>query len=240
MATYVLVHGGWHGGWCWRKVTPLLRDAGHDVYAPTLTGLGERAHLAGPEVGLAVHIEDVANLLEYEDLVDVVLVGHSYGGMVITGAAGRVPKRVAQLVYLDAFVPADGQALVDLLPPERRDVFLEQARATGEGWRVPPPSPEFYGVTEEADLAWVRPRLVPQSLATFTEPLGRARATASPPRTYIACTASTVATFRPFAEHARADTAWRYHELATGHDAMVTMPEGLARLLLDAAEPRTL
>jgi pimeloyl-ACP methyl ester carboxylesterase len=240
MATYVLVHGGWHGSWCWRKVTPLLRDAGHEVFTPTLTGLGERAHLAGPEVGLATHVQDVANVLEYEDLVDVLLVGHSYGGMVITGVADRAPERVARLVYLDAFVPEDGRSLLDLLLPERRDMFLEQARTAGEGWRVPAPQPEIWGVTEEADLAWVRPRIGPQPLATFTEPL-RLTSPSTPPRIYIACTPSpTAASFRPFAERARADPAWRYHELPTGHDAMVTMPDALARLLLDAAAPRTL
>jgi hypothetical protein len=136
-------------------------------------------------------------------------------------------------VYLDAFVPEDGRAVIDLLPPERRDVFVEQARTAGEGWRVPAPPPEFYGVTDEADLAWVRPRLGPQPLATFTEPLRLRHPGASPPRTYVACTASTVATFRPFAERARADAAWRYRELATGHDAMVVTPRALAQLLLE-------
>src|SRR5215211_1043953 len=120
MATFVLVAGAWHGGWCWRKVTPLLRAAGHEVFAPTLTGLGERSHLAHPDVGLTTHIQDIVNLLEYEDLNDVVLVGHSYSGMVITGVAEQVPGRLAHLVYLDAFVPENGQALVDLLPPEGR------------------------------------------------------------------------------------------------------------------------
>ncbi len=108
-ATFVLVHPAWFGGWCWGKVTPLLRDRGHDVYTPTLTGLGERAHLANPEISLATHIEDVVNVLEFEDLQRVILVGNSSGGMVITGVADRVPERLAQVVYLDAFVPEDGQ-----------------------------------------------------------------------------------------------------------------------------------
>src|SRR5437763_6310667 len=103
MATYVLVHGAWHGGWCWQRVTPLLRAAGHEVYTPTLTGLGERAHLGTPDVGLATHVEDIVTMLEYEDLTDVVLVGHSYAGMVITGVAHAVPSRLTHLVYLDAF-----------------------------------------------------------------------------------------------------------------------------------------
>jgi pimeloyl-ACP methyl ester carboxylesterase len=241
MATYVLVHGGWHGGWCWKKVVPILRGAGHEVFTPTLTGLGERVHLARPDVGLATHVEDVVGLIEYEDLTGVVLVGHSYSGMVITGVADRAPERVAQLVYLDAFVPEDGQSLLDLLLPERRDMFLEQARTSGDGRSVPAPAPEIWGVTDDADLAWIRPRLVPQPLATFTEPLQLRHAGASRPRTYIACTASpTAASFRPFVERARTDPAWRYREIPTGHDAMVTMPDELVGLLLDAAAPRTL
>ena len=235
MATYVLVHGAWHGGWCWKKLTPLLRAAGHEVVVPTLTGLGERAHLARPEVGLATHVEDVVQVLTYEDLHGVVLVGHSYAGMVIAAVADRVPERVAQLVYLDAFVPDNGQALLDLLPPPLREASLEQARTAGEGWQVPAPPPERFGVTDAADLAWVRPRLLPQPLQTFTEPLRLGRPDLSPaPRTYIACTVGS-ATFQPFAERARTDPAWRYRELATGHDAMVMTPRELAQLLLELA-----
>src|SRR5215203_5818244 len=170
MTTYVLAHGGWHGGWSWKKVTPLLRAAGHAVATPTLTGLGERAHLLSPEIGLETHVQDILGVLEYEDLAGVVLVGHSSGGMVVMAVADRAPGRVAHLVYLDAFVPQTGQALVDLPPADRRAVFVEQARTAGEGWRVPAP-PERNGVIDEADLAWVRPRLGPQPLATFTEPL---------------------------------------------------------------------
>src|SRR5262245_30690572 len=123
MTSLVLVHGGWEAGWCWRKVVPLLRDAGHEVFAPTLTGLGERKHLASPEVGLDTHVQDIVGVLESEELDEVILVGHSYGGMVIAGVAERVPERLAQLVYLDAFVPEDGQSTLDLLPPEyQRDM----------------------------------------------------------------------------------------------------------------------
>jgi len=242
MATYVLVHGAWHGGWCWKKVAPLLREAGHEVHAPTLTGLGERSHLARPDVGLATHVEDVVKVLEYEDLRRVVLVGHSYGGMVIAGVADQAADRSAHLVYLDAFVPEDGQALVDLLPAERRDAILARPRPAEDDWLVPALPAEAYGVTDEADLAWVRPRLLPQPLRTFTEPHQLRHPEASPPsRTYIACTGSDTSprseTFRPFADRAGADPAWRYRELATGHDAMVTMPRELARLLLELAEP---
>src|SRR5215831_5722049 len=139
MATFVLVHGAWHGGWCWKKVTPLLRAAGHEVYTPTLTGLGERVHLASPKVDLTTHIQDVVNVLDYEDLHEVVLVGHSYGGVVIAGVADRVPSRVGHLVYLDAGVPHNGEGYLDLLP-NLRALIEEDSRLNGDGWRVPPPT----------------------------------------------------------------------------------------------------
>jgi pimeloyl-ACP methyl ester carboxylesterase len=165
-----------------------------------------------------------------------VLVGHGYGGMVITTVAARAPERLAHLVYLDAFVPASGQPALDLLPPERRAALLEQARAAGDGWRIPPPPPELYGVTREDDLRWVRPRLGPQPLRSLEQPL---RAEAAPgaalPRTFVACTERHL--FRRFADRARAEPGWRYRELATGHDAMITQPHELAGLLLETARP---
>ena len=235
MATYVLVHGGWHGGWCWKKVTPLLRAAGHDVYAPTLTGLGERVHLLTPAVGLETHVEDVLGVLRYEDLQQVVLVGHSYGGIVITGVAERAADRLAHLVYLDAFVPRDGQCLLDLVPPERAAATREQAKTTGDGWRVPPRPVEQFGVTAEADLRWAGPKVGDQPRLTFEQPVHCASvASAALPRTFIRCTESAGSGFSAtFAERVRADTSWRYRELATGHDAMITAPDALADLLLE-------
>jgi pimeloyl-ACP methyl ester carboxylesterase len=161
-ATFVLVHGAWHGGWCWKKVTPLLQAAGHELLTPTLTGLGERVHPLGPHVDLSTHVQDIAAVLEYEDLHNVVLVGHSYGGMVIAGAAERARGRLAHLVYLDAFLPEAGKALKDYapLPPTRED-----------GWRVPPPGPpSASGVTDERDVAWMTPRLGDHPHKTFTQP----------------------------------------------------------------------
>src|SRR4029450_13175141 len=139
MTTYLLVHGGWVGGWIWNRVAPILRKAGHDVFTPTLTGLGERAHLANPDIDLATHIQDVVSVLEFEDLKRVVLVGHSYGGMVITGVAERTAERLNHLVYLDAFVPRDGQSVADLVSPELAASFEEGVRLSGDGWRIPPP-----------------------------------------------------------------------------------------------------
>ena len=137
MATFVLVHGGWDGGWAWRAVAQALRTAGHDVFTPTLTGSGERVHLASPDVGLPTYILDVSNVLRYEDLHDVIVVGSSYGGMVITGVAEAVPERLSQLIYLDGFVPQDGESVADLIGPEFTAFFTHQAHAVGDGWRVP-------------------------------------------------------------------------------------------------------
>src|SRR5215212_3297578 len=133
----VLVHGGWHGGWCWRQVARLLRTAGHDVHVPTLTGLGERSHLLHRDVDLELHVRDVIATLTYEDVHDALLVGHSYAGMVVAGVADRVPERVAHVVYLDAFVASGGQSLLDLMLPERRDMYLRAASEDGDGWVVP-------------------------------------------------------------------------------------------------------
>lgn len=188
MATYVLVHGAWHGGWCWKKVTPLLRAAGHDVFTPTLTGLGERVHLLTPAVGLETHIQDVLGVVHYEDLRQVILVGHSYGGMVITGVAHQATDRLAHLVYLDAFVPHDGQCLLDLPPPEMAAAQREQAKTIGDGWRVPPLPLEAFGVTDQADLRWAGPKVGDQPRLTFEQPVRYAsEAGAALPRTYISC-----------------------------------------------------
>ena len=233
--TFVLVHGAWHGGWCWRQVTSLLREAGHDVWAPTLTGLGERAHLLDPRIGLDTHVEDVVGVLEYEELGGVILVGHSYGGMVISGVADRASDRVAHLVYLDAFVPDDGQALFDVLRPERRDLYLQQAQEKGEGWRVPAPPPQALGITDETRASWLAAKLNPQPLRAFEQPVRLTNpAAAALPRTYVHCTEGPlVPSFAPFAARVRSASGWSYHELATGHDAMLTAPEPLAGILLE-------
>lgn len=147
MATFVLVHGAWHGGWCWRRLLPLLRSAGHEACTPTLTGLGERANRHTPATDLATHIQDVVGVPEFEEPRDVALVGHSYGGLVIAGVAARVPERVAHLVYLDAFVPGDGQALLDLLPPLVAVGTREPSQREGDGIRIPPTPGNTFGVT---------------------------------------------------------------------------------------------
>jgi pimeloyl-ACP methyl ester carboxylesterase len=234
MATYVIVHGAWSGAHAWRWIRPLLRDAGHEVFTPSLTGLGERAHLASPEVDLDTHIRDVIGVLEFEDLRDVILVGHSYGGPVINGAADRVPERVAQLVYLDAEVPRDGEAEMDLLPPDERSAYEESAKLHGEGWRIPPPVPDPLPADLDPDVHWVMSRLVPQPLRTFTQPL---RLTSTEPRfrrTYVLHTEGKEGQELPgYVQRIRADRNWRFLELAAGHAAHVTAPRQLADLLVD-------
>ncbi|HEX6020994.1 MAG TPA: alpha/beta fold hydrolase [Solirubrobacter sp.] len=224
MATFVLVHGAWHGGWCWRDVATELRAAGHDVHTPTLSGCGEKARLA-PHVDLSVHVDELANLLYFADLREVVLVGHSYGGLPVTGAAARFGARIARLVYLDAFVADDGQSLLNLLRPERRK-YYEESAADG---LVPAPSPETLGVVEQAD--WLRDRLTPQPLKTFTEPLS-ASATPPVPRTYIRCTQGPMTpSFSGFAVRFRDTAGWDVVDFDSGHDAMITRPLDLAALL---------
>jgi pimeloyl-ACP methyl ester carboxylesterase len=242
MATFVLVHGAWHGGWCWRKLTPLLTAAGHTVLAPTLTGLGDRCHLAAPEVGLSTHVQDVVQLLEFEDLRGVLLVAHSYGGMVVAGVAGAAPRRLAQLIYLDAYVPADGQAMTDLVPPERLDGMRQRVRDEGQGWLLPSFAPEpwtvtvrdRYLVTDQAEVDWLAARLVGQPFKTITEPVHCPPVQdGALPRTYIRCPLYPNPAFdRYLAEARAAGSGWRAYELPTSHDAMVTAPRQLAEVLL--------
>ena len=238
MTAYVLVHGAWHGGWCWQKVRAALAGSGCIVHTPTLTGLGERAHLASPEVGLQTHVADVLGVLQAEDLSDVVLVGHSYGGIVVAAVADRVPDRIARLVYLDAVVPGDGQCLYDRAPPQLRAHFEEQARNAGDGWRVPVSvaTPQYLGLKSEADMRWVLPKLTPHPIRTFREPV-RVRARVPPmARTYINCIGD-----KPFGQptSGQANGIEDYHELRTGHDAMVTAPDEVAALLCRAQGTRT-
>jgi pimeloyl-ACP methyl ester carboxylesterase len=228
MITYVLLHGGWAGGWQWRAVAKRMRAAGYEVYMPTFTGLGERAHLASPEVGLETHIQDVLGVLEYENLHDVVLVGHSYSGMVSTAVAERVPERIAQLVYVDAFVPQDGQSLNDIVGSQLQAYFARVARSRGDGWRIPHDPPG----------APRTPRMTDQPLKTGEQAVEiKSPIAAALPRTYIACTQkSPTWSFTPILDQTAARAwaeGWHYRELPTGHYPMETMPLELANLLLD-------
>ncbi len=237
MATFVLVHGTGHGGWCWRDVRSLLRAAGSDVYTPTLTGLSDRSHLLHCGVDLMTHVADVANLLFYEDLSDVVLVGHSYAGMVITGVAAIAPDRLGLLVYLDAYLPEEGQSQIDLWPPAMR-AQVEADAALNDGLR-PPPSLELLGLVDSDLAEWAAARMTPQPMATFTQPPPPATPeSAAVPGAFIRCTRGPMTpVFRPCAERAK-ERGWEVRELPSGHDAMLIEPAGVAALLLELAGER--
>ncbi|MFN2194905.1 MAG: alpha/beta hydrolase [Anaerolineales bacterium] len=231
MSTFVLVHGSNCGGWVWKKLIPLLRAAGHEVYAPTLTGLADRSHLLHCGVDLTTHITDVANLIIYEDLTEVILVGNSYGGMVITGVAAKIPEQLKLIVYLDAYLPEYEQSESDLWPPER-SAAAEAAEA--DGLAQPPPL-SLFGLNDPELMAWIDDRVSPHPVSTYNEPVpyGNAKSEAVP-RVYIYCTgnpASTPDVFGPSAAKAR-EKGWDVYELATGHVAMLSAPLELSELLL--------
>jgi pimeloyl-ACP methyl ester carboxylesterase len=227
LATIVLAHGAWSAAWAWKKMRPLMVAAGHEFVAPTYTGLGERAHLASPDNNLDTHIEDVVGVLKFEDLKNVVLIGHSYGGMVATGVADRSPERIAQLIYLDAFVPQDGQALADFWPVAERRRRMEGVRA-GDGWRVAPnPIPPD---TSAEDAAWIAKLRMPQSVRCFEQPI-RLRTKLTLPRIFIQCMRyADRSPFGKFAAQARAE-GWRTYELDASHSPNVTAPDSLMELL---------
>lgn len=237
MANFVLLHGAWHGGWVWGRVATRLRAAGHHVLAPTLTGTSDRAHLLHPGVGLRTHTHDVVALLEAEDLHDVVLVGHSYAGLVVTAVADRCPERLGTRVYLDAFVGHDGEAGIDLLPPTVAGHYREAVAGPGHGWLIPVRSLEVLGVTDPADLDWLTPRLTPHPWLAYTEPLALTGAHGTVPACFVECT-DWMRVFRPHADRAR-EAGWPVRELPTGHEAMVTAPGPLAELLLEVAPSRS-
>jgi pimeloyl-ACP methyl ester carboxylesterase len=238
MATYVLVHGGGHGGWCYQRVARMLREAGHEVYTPTLTGLGERAHLLSPGIDLDTHIRDVTAVLQYEDLRDVILVGHSYGGMVITGAADRAADRVGRLVYLDAANPKDGQSLVDVTGD-----YITWTRQLGkvvDGVELVllPESSDvaaLYGVTDPGDAAWMATKLTGHPWRCFEQPLTLTNEAAylAIPQYHIVCTSTLATRDHALIEQARA--AGRLWDIDTGHDLMITEPRATASALLEVA-----
>jgi pimeloyl-ACP methyl ester carboxylesterase len=232
MKNFVLVHGAWHGGWCWRRVADLLAAKGHRVFAPTLTGLGERSHLLDAEVGLDTHITDVVNVIKWERLEDVVLVGHSYAGFIIAGAAEKIGPAIGSLVYLDAFMPENGGAMMDGTSQGMRDAIAAAPR-TGEIALKPYPAAAL-GVAE-ADRAWVDGLCTLHPMKTYTDRItltGAADRVAK--KLYIRAKGFPSAPFDAVVAKLSADPSWRVESLACGHDAMVADPEGVARLLLEA------
>jgi pimeloyl-ACP methyl ester carboxylesterase len=225
--TFLVCHGAWSAGWAWKKMHPLMQAAGHRLVTPSYTGLGERVHLANPSIDLDTHIEDILNVIKYEDLRDIVLIGHSYGGMVATGVADRARDRVAQLIYLDAFVPEDGQSLLDLNESDRQRM---QELVKDGGWRVPPRpiSPD----TAEADIEWLNARRVDMPVKCFDTKLKLRGGKLTLPRSYIYATRITPAdTFGQFAKRTKKEAGWRYFEIDASHSPNVTAPEALMALL---------
>ena len=236
MRPFILVHGSFSGGWVWRFLAPLLRAAGHEVHAPTLTGLGANSHLSQmTRISLGTHIQDVTNTLYYEDLSDVVLVGHSYAGMIITGVAAKSPKRLAHLVYFDAYLPREGESERDLWPADQLAKYRADI-AAGIGFREPL-APSFLGITDPKMAEWVRERLTPHPLSTYEDPPPSGTTEgASIPRTYIHCILGPIALWmQPFADRSRR-SGWNVYTLAAGHCAQLTHPKELAEILLKAAE----
>jgi len=230
VSTFLVAHGAWSAGWAWKKVRPLLRARGHEIFTPTYTGIGERAHLAHKDLDLEAHIRDILAVLEYEDLKDVILVGHSYGGMVATGVADRASERIRHLVYLDAFAPRDGESLLDLQTEETRQRVYEGAKKEGEGWRIPPnPAPPD---TPPADLAWVNSYRRPQPLKTFEQKIRLTGAVDRLPRTYIYCKVIRPGdVFRQFRDRASKEKGWTVVDIDASHSPNVTAPEALAGIL---------
>jgi pimeloyl-ACP methyl ester carboxylesterase len=233
MSTYVLVHGAWGGGWYWSRTARLLRAAGQDVLTPTLTGLGERNHLLTPHVGLQVHIQDIVQVLRHERLSDVVLVGHSYGGMVISGVADAATDRIKTLVYLDAAVPESGQCMLDFVPPARRARFIEGARAQGDGWKVPPLPAADWGIDDPADQHWLDSLFGFHPLKSFTDPIHLSgRHLTVKHKVFILAANYNPSPFQQFAARTRPDPTWTNDELPTFHFAMVERPDETAARLL--------
>ena len=236
-ASYVLVHGAWHGGWCWARVAARLRAAGHRVFTPTCTGLGERAHLMSRDITLDTFTNDVANVVEAEELKDVILVGHSFGGLPVSGVAERMPSRLRHLVYLDALLVEPGRRPFDILAPEVVARRLKAAEESSGGVSLPPQPPESFGVTDPADIAWLARRLTPHPLGTYTSPLNIRNPVGNGlPRTYVACTNPGYGFLDPVKTWLRGQEGWRVLAIASGHDAMITAPDELARILTEFAE----
>ena len=232
--TFVLVHGAWHGGWCWRRVADRLHRDGHAVFTPTLTGLGERSHLPLRQgIDVATHVADIVNVMRWERLSDVVLCGHSYGGFVISGVAEEMPALIRSIVFLDAFLPENGDTIQKLTGPAAQDAIRAAVQRGDLG--VPPRAAQAFGVNK-ADREWVDNLCVPQPIGTFTSPIALSGAREHIARkTYIRAKGYDNPAFDRALASVQADSSWRWHEVACGHDMMVDLPDRLSELLLQAA-----
>ena len=228
--TFVLVHGGFHGGWCWHHVAKGLRALGHSVFTPTQTGCGERSHLISKSITLDTFVDDIANVLEWEDLRDVILVGHSFGGNSISGVADRMPARIRQLIYLDAVMLEGGQTMFGQIPSEVAASRLKAAEASG-GVGIAPPQASYFGIVDPHQAAFVQARLTAQPLGVYTSPLNLAHQVGNGlPAVYVQCTDPVLEMLQSSRDWVKA-RAMPTVEIKTGHDAMVTAPERLTDLL---------
>lgn len=239
MTQFVLVHGAWHGAWCWKKVLPILRAAGHEVHAVSLTGVGERAHLLNADINLRTHIEDVLAVIRAEELTDVILVGHSYAGMVITGVADELLKNtihpLKHLVYLDAVTPHNGESWSSRHTPETRAARIASAAEEG-GLALPVSDAAVFGLTGD-DLHWVNRRMTPHPIGVYQDVLHfNAPRLAQLPRTFIDCTSPALKTIAVMRERVRTEPYWNVVEIETGHDAMISAPAPLCHVLLNLKE----
>ena len=233
MKTFVLVHGAWHGGWCWSRVLPRLWARGYRAVAPTLTGLGERSHLLSGDITLTTHVDDVVNVVRYEDLHDIVLCGHSYGGCVISGVIERLPERISSAVFLDAFVPQNGESVFDILPEAQVARYVGALAGTA-GAGIPPRAAQHFHVND-ADCAYVDAQCGLQPLRTFAERLALSGARDRVPRrSYVRATAYPSPTFDRF-RGAAAAVGWTIYDVDCGHDVMLDAPERLAEILVAEA-----
>ncbi|CAH1653490.1 alpha/beta fold hydrolase [Chelatococcus asaccharovorans] len=229
--TFVLVHGSWHGGWCWSRVAPILRQHGADVLAPTLTGQGERSHLLNPAVGLKTHIDDVVQTLRFNEVRHAILVGHSHGGMVIRGVQDAAPDLISTLVYLDAHVPMDGDSMCALAGPEVTERLRKRVEEEGSGWILPPSPASVFGTDDPDDQAWIDRLSTPMAWKAYTDRLHLTKADADR-KVYIRCTTHKRTYFDLAADRHRGREGWTVHDLAAAHNVMVTHPQLLAETLL--------
>jgi pimeloyl-ACP methyl ester carboxylesterase len=230
--TYVLVHGAFHGAWCWKDVAAGLRALGHLVYTPTLTGLGERSHLLAAKPTVNTFIEDVMQVLRYEELDQVILVGHSFAGSVVSGVADRMGERLRHLVYLDAMVLGAGESPLDMAPPDLIERYRQRAMETSGGITVPPNDPSYYGITDPQQAEWLKSKLTPHPFQTYLDklelknPIGN-----GVPATYIACSKPFFATTVTSRDRVKSLPGWSYLEIPTAHNAMTLLPRELTEML---------
>jgi pimeloyl-ACP methyl ester carboxylesterase len=236
MSHLVLVHGAWHGGWCWDRVRPELLAAGHRVSTPTLAGLGGRRAELSPQVSLGQHVDDVVDAIAAAGARshdDVVLVGHSYAGVVVREAADRLPEGVARIVLLDAWVGGDGDSMLSIAPDWFAEAVVQAAHDSGDGWKIPAPPPSLVGVDDPADGAWLSAHLTPHPLKTFSDPTTLSGAVDAVPTVAIVCTRQSGIPFADWAE----DHGWPVEPIESGHDVMVTNPVELAHALAAQVRP---